>query len=75
MNKASAAKNSEVSQTLSGATRFHEVESYVVVVAFTSLPLLVEDSPLFSITLICTKGPFKEHKRSPSAGWSISDGP
>ena len=46
-----------------------------IVVAFTSPLLLVTDSPLFSITLICTKGHFKDHKRSPSAGWSISDGP
>ena len=44
-----------------------------IVVAFASPPLLVEDSPLFSIA--CTKGPFKDHMRFPSAGWSISDGP
>ena len=32
-------------------------------------------NPFFSITLICAEGPFKDHKRSPSADWSISDGP
>ena len=32
-------------------------------------------TPLFFIALIYAKGPFKDHKRSPSASWSISDGP
>ena len=71
MNKASAAKNLEVSRTFLGATRLHEVESYVIVVAFTSPPLLVADWPFFSITLIYTNGPFKVAP----ARWSISDGP
>ena len=47
MKKALAEKNSEVSWMLSGAIQLFEVESYVIVVAFTSLPLLVADSPLF----------------------------
>ena len=75
MNKASVAKNLEV---LADAHRGHlspRGRILRIVVAFTSPPLLVVDSPFFSITLICTKGPFKDHKRSPSAGWSISGGP
>ena len=63
------------SRTLSMVTWLLEVESYVIVVAFTSPPLLVEDSTFFSIKLICTNGPFKGHVRSPSVGLSISDGP
>ena len=59
-------------QGLLGSTRSNP---NVIVVAFNSPPLLVADSLLFFITLICANGPFKVHKRSSSAGWSISDGP
>ena len=38
------------SRTLLGTTWLHEVESYVIVVAFTSPPLLEVDSPLFFST-------------------------
>ena len=51
MKKASAAKIRKSTRTLSGATRLHEVGSYVIVVAFTSPPLLGADSsPLFFST-------------------------
>ena len=60
------------SQGSIGSTR---LESYVIVVAFTSPPLLVADSTFFSISSICAYGHFKGYERSFSAGWSISDGP
>ena len=41
---------------LSGATRLHEVGSYVFVVAFTSPPLLVADStPFFPTNRLATR--------------------
>ena len=43
-------------QTLSGATRLHKVGSYVIVVAFTSPPLLVIDStPFFSTNCVAPR--------------------
>ena len=76
MKKASAAKKFG---GLADALRGHSAPRgriLRIVVAFTSPPLLEADSlPFFPITLICSKGPFKDHKRSPSAGWGISDGP
>ena len=44
-------------RTLSGATRLYEVGSYVIVVAFTSPPLLVVDLPFlfFSTNRLATK--------------------
>ena len=47
-----------------------------LVVAFTLLLRLSSTSSgrfAFPITFIWTKDPFKDHQRSPSAGWSISD--
>ena len=43
-------------RTLSGAARLYEVESYVIVVAFTSPPLLVVDSTTFFLQIALLQG-------------------